>query len=173
MWSGSVEVNMRGTLQLQVDLKSSTISVMEDLTIGQIAERSGVSTSALRYYEEQGLVFPHRTDGNQRRFPRTTLRRIAVIRAAQRFGLSLEEIKAALDEIPNDRTPSKTDWERLSRHWRARLDTEIMRLENLRDQADLCIGCGCLSLDACGLFNPADALAERGQGAHRLERPSR
>jgi len=146
---------------------------MNDLTIGQIAERAGVSTSALRYYEEQGLVFPHRTDGNQRRFPRTTLRRIAVIKAAQRFGLTLDEIRAALDEIPSDRTPSKADWARLSRHWRTRLDTEIMRLENLRDQADLCIGCGCLSLDTCGLFNADDQLSEQGPGAHRLERPSR
>ncbi len=146
---------------------------MDDLTIGQIAARAGISTSALRYYEEQGLVFPHRTDGNQRRFPRTTLRRIAVIKAAQRFGLTLEEIRAALNEIPSDRTPSKADWGRLSLHWRTRLDTEIMRLENLRDQADLCIGCGCLSLDTCGLFNADDMLFEQGPGAHRLERPSR
>lgn len=145
---------------------------MEELTIGQIAERSGVSTSAIRYYETQGLVFPDRTDGNQRRFPRTTLRRIAVVKAAQRFGLSLEEIKAALATIPADRSPSKSDWARLSGLWRSRLDLEIKRLENLRDQADLCIGCGCLSLDTCELFNPDDVLAEQGQGAHRLERPS-
>jgi MerR family redox-sensitive transcriptional activator SoxR len=138
-------------------------------TIGQLAERSGAAPSAIRFYESQGLLTSSRTAGNQRRYPRATLRRLGFIRAAQRVGLSLEEIRDALATLPDERTPNKRDWERLSRHWRRRLDDQIERLERLRDRLDGCIGCGCLSLRACRLSNPGDALADEGPGAVRLE----
>jgi MerR family transcriptional regulator, redox-sensitive transcriptional activator SoxR len=139
------------------------------LTIGQLAECSGAATSAIRYYESQGLLTSTRTAGNQRRYPRATLRRLGFIRAAQRVGLSLEEIRDALATLPDERTPTKRDWERLSRHWRRRLDDQIERLERLRDRLDGCIGCGCLSLRACALNNPGDELAAEGPGAVELE----
>ena len=139
------------------------------LTIGQLAERSGVATSAIRYYEQRGLVHSSRTTGNQRRYEQANLRRLGFIRAAQRVGLTLEEITAALGTLPQGRTPTKRDWQRLSRSWRPRLDEQIERLERLRDQLDGCIGCGCLSLRACALNNPSDALAPEGPGAVRLE----
>jgi MerR family transcriptional regulator, redox-sensitive transcriptional activator SoxR len=140
-----------------------------DLTIGQLAERSGAATSAIRFYESQGLVTSTRTAGNQRRYPRATLRRLGFIRAAQRVGLSLEEIRDALATLPDERTPTKRDWARLSRHWRRRLDDQIERLERLRDRLDGCIGCGCLSLRSCALNNPGDELAAEGPGAVKLE----
>ncbi|MFC0674062.1 redox-sensitive transcriptional activator SoxR [Brachybacterium hainanense] len=139
------------------------------LTIGQIAERAGVATSALRYYEERGLIESRRTSGNQRRYAQATLRRVAFIRAAQNVGLSLEEIGEALASLPEGRTPTKRDWHRLSRAWRPRLDEQIERLQRLRDRLDGCIGCGCLSLRACALYNPEDALAGRGPGGVLLE----
>jgi MerR family transcriptional regulator, redox-sensitive transcriptional activator SoxR len=142
------------------------------LTIGQLSERAGVSTSALRYYESQGLVTSERTTGNQRRYPRATLRRVAFIRSAQRVGLTLEEIQHALGTLPEGRTPTKADWSRLSRSWRPRLEEQIERLERLRDKLDSCIGCGCLSLQRCALNNPDDEVAPRGPGAVFLD-PSR
>jgi MerR family redox-sensitive transcriptional activator SoxR len=142
------------------------------LTIGRLSERSGVAASALRYYESQGLIAAERTGGNQRRYPRATLRRVAFIRSAQRVGLSLDEIAEALATLPEGRTPTKADWSRLSRDWRPRLDAQIERLERLRDRLDSCIGCGCLSLKTCALSNPDDEVADRGPGAVFLE-PSR
>lgn len=139
------------------------------LTIGQLAERSGVAQSALRFYEERGLISSERTTGNQRRYTMSTLRRVAFVRTAQRVGLSLEEIGAALDELPDGRTPTKSDWHRISKEWRPRLDEQIRRTELLRDKLDTCIGCGCLSLKSCFLTNPDDELAERGPGAVLLE----
>ena len=139
------------------------------LTIGELAERSGVATSALRYYEAQGLIESERTSGNQRRFRRATLRRVAFIRSAQRVGLTLDEISDALATLPEGRTPTKADWARLSQGWRPRLDAQIERLERLRDKLDGCIGCGCLSLRTCALSNPDDEVAPRGPGAVYLE----
>ncbi len=139
------------------------------LTIGQLSERSGVATSALRFYEDKGLIASERTTGNQRRYAQSTLRRVAFVRTAQRVGLSLEEIGEALTELPDGRTPTKSDWHRISKAWRPRLDEQIRRIELLRDRLDGCIGCGCLSLRTCALSNPGDALAERGSGAVLLE----
>ena len=142
---------------------------MDDLTIGELSQRSGVAASAIRYYEDRGLVSPRRTTGNQRRYPRATLRRLAFIRTAQRVGLTLEEIDAALATLPSNRTPTKADWTRLSRGWRPRLDARIAQLERLRDTLDSCIGCGCLSLRRCALSNPGDVVAPRGPGPVFLE----
>jgi MerR family redox-sensitive transcriptional activator SoxR len=142
---------------------------MSGLTIGQVAERTGAATSALRYWEDLGLITSVRTTGNQRRYERATIRRVSFIRAAQRVGLSLEEIGAALSTLPDARTPTATDWARLSRAWRGRLDEQIRRIEKLRDQLDSCIGCGCLSLRTCALNNPSDVLADHGPGAVLLE----
>jgi MerR family transcriptional regulator, redox-sensitive transcriptional activator SoxR len=139
------------------------------LTIGDLARRSGVSTSALRYYESQGLIDSERTTGNQRRFARAALRRVAFVRSAQRVGLTLEEIAEALGTLPEGRTPTRADWARLSRSWRPRVDAQIERLERLRDKLDGCIGCGCLSLKTCSLQNPEDEVAPRGPGAVYLE----
>jgi MerR family transcriptional regulator, redox-sensitive transcriptional activator SoxR len=139
------------------------------LTIGQLSERSGVAPSALRYYESQGLISATRTTGNQRRYLRSVLRRIAFVRSAQRVGLSLEEISEALATLPGGRTPTRADWTRLSRAWRPRIEAQIERLERLRDRLDSCIGCGCLSLAGCSLQNPEDLVADRGPGAVYLE----
>jgi MerR family transcriptional regulator, redox-sensitive transcriptional activator SoxR len=139
------------------------------LTIGDLAARSGVATSALRYYEDQGLIRAERTSGNQRRYPRSTLRRVGFIRSAQRVGLTLEEIAEALSTLPEGRNPTKADWSRLSRSWRPRIDAQIERLERLRSRLDGCIGCGCLSLRTCALNNPDDQVAARGPGAAFLE----
>ena len=139
------------------------------VTIGELADRSGVATSALRYYEQQGLIHAERTPGNQRRYRRATLRRVAFIRSAQRVGLTLDEIAEALSTLPEGRTPTKADWARLSRGWRPRIDAQIERLERLRAKLDGCIGCGCLSLRTCSLNNPDDQVAARGPGAVYLE----
>lgn len=140
------------------------------LTIGQIAARAGVATSTLRFYEDEGLVVPAlRTDGNRRMYHREALRRIAFIRSAQRVGLGLAEVRAALAQLPDGRTPTVADWSRLSATWRGRLDAQIRLLESIRDDLDGCIGCGCLSLDRCRLYNPDDAAAARGSGARYLE----
>ncbi len=142
---------------------------MHMLTIGQLSERSGVATSALRFYESKGLIASERTTGNQRRFAQSTLRRVAFIRTAQRVGLGLDEIGEALATLPGNRTPTKADWQRLSKEWRPRLDEQIRRIELLRDRLDGCIGCGCLSLKSCALTNPGDDLADRGPGAVLLD----
>ena len=139
------------------------------LTIGELSARSGVAPSALRYYEDEGLIQAERTTGNQRRYQRVTLRRVAFIRSAQRVGLTLDEIAEALATLPAGRTPTKADWSRLSKGWRPRIDAQIERLERLREKLDGCIGCGCLSLRTCSLNNPADEVADRGPGAVYLE----
>ena len=142
---------------------------MTALTIGQLAERSGVATSAIRFYESRGLISSERTTGNQRRYAQSTLRRVAFIRTAQRIGLTLVEIGEALATLPDRRTPTKGDWHRLSRDWRPRLDDQIRRIELLRDRLDGCIGCGCLSLRTCTLINSGDWLADQGPGPVRLQ----
>jgi MerR family redox-sensitive transcriptional activator SoxR len=139
------------------------------ITIGELSRRSGVATSAIRYYESRGLISSRRTSGNQRRYQRATLRRVAFIRTAQLVGLTLDEIAEALATLPDERTPTKADWSRLSREWRPRIDHQIRRLELLRDRLDGCIGCGCLSLRTCALHNPGDIRATEGTGAVRLE----
>lgn len=144
-------------------------SLPEQLTIGQVAERSGVPHTALRFYEESGLISAERTAGNQRRYPRAVLRRLAFIRTAQRVGLSLEQIREALSSLPDGRPPTKNDWARLSRAWRTELDTRIDALQRLRDRLTSCIGCGCLSLRTCGLHNFDDEMAALGPGALRLK----
>jgi MerR family transcriptional regulator, redox-sensitive transcriptional activator SoxR len=138
------------------------------LTIGELAARSGVRPSALRFYEQAGLVSAERTAGNQRRYARSTLRRVAFIRAAQRVGLTLEEIRTALATLPADRTPTRADWRRLSRSWQSELEARITTLQRLRDQLTSCIGCGCLSLRTCSLSNTDDVLAARGAGVTSL-----
>jgi MerR family redox-sensitive transcriptional activator SoxR len=140
----------------------------EWLPIGDVATRTGVATSALRYYEREGLVRSERTDGGQRRFHRDALRRIAFIRIAQRVGLTLDEIRDALASLPDERTPTKADWARLSRAWRPQLDEQIAVLVRLRDELTSCIGCGCLSLRTCSLYNPDDAAAALGAGPRYL-----
>jgi MerR family redox-sensitive transcriptional activator SoxR len=144
----------------------------EELTVGELAARSGVAASALRFYEERGLIASRRNQGGQRRFPRAALRRVAVIRAAQAVGLSLDEIREALDALPSGRTPDARDWERLSRSWRHKLDGRIAELQRLRDKLTGCIGCGCLSLSTCRLLNPDDAVAVEGAGARYLQVPA-
>ena len=140
----------------------------DSLTIGELAERSGVAASALRYYEALGLIRAARNGGNQRRYDRVELRRVAFIRIAQRVGLSLDEIAAALATLPRARTPTKADWARLSALWRTRLDDQIALLERLRDRLTTCIGCGCLSLQRCKIANPGDDLADQGPGPVNL-----
>ena len=140
------------------------------LSIGEVSRRSGVAASALRFYEEAGLLTSTRASGGARVYPRSALRRVAVIQAAKAVGMPLAELKASLDELPARRTPTKADWERLSRAWRGRLDERIRELEQLRDGLTSCIGCGCLSLRSCALLNPADTLGAGGPGARRLHR---
>lgn len=141
---------------------------VEELSVGQLSSRSGVAASALHFYESQGLISARRTSGNQRRYSRETLRRVAFIRASQQVGIPLRKIKEALEGLPNHRTPSRADWARLSGAWRADLEQRISQLERLRDRLAGCIGCGCLSLDRCKLTNPDDVLGDKGPGAHRL-----
>jgi MerR family redox-sensitive transcriptional activator SoxR len=136
----------------------------DSLTIGELSARSGVPTSALRFYEARGLVRAGRTTGNQRRYDRAELRRVAFIRIAQRVGLSLDDIASALATLPGSRTPTKADWARLSAAWRSRLDEQIGMLERLRDRLTGCIGCGCLSLQRCRISNPDDERAADGPG---------
>ena len=138
------------------------------LTIGEVARRSGVAPSALRYYESRGLLGATRTAGGHRLFHRSVLRRLSFVRAAQNVGLSLDEVADALASLPASRTPTKADWARLSRGWRSRLDEQIAALEKLRDGLTSCIGCGCLSLRRCGLSNPDDELGAAGPGARYL-----
>jgi len=138
------------------------------LSIGEVAERAGIAHSALRFYEAEGLVHSERTAGNQRRYHRSELRRIAFIRVAQRVGLSLDEIREALATLPSSRAPTEKEWASLSRTWRPRLDAQIAVLEGLRDQLDSCIGCGCLSFKVCRLYNPGDVAGSHGPGPRYL-----
>lgn len=143
----------------------------ELLAIGDVSDRTGVATSALRFYEAQGLIASERADSGHRRYHREVLRRIAFIRVAQQVGLSLEEVGQALATLPADRAPSQRDWERLSTSWQPRLDAQIALLERLRDRLVGCIGCGCLSMKACRLLNPHDAAAARGPGPRFVLEP--
>jgi MerR family redox-sensitive transcriptional activator SoxR len=136
----------------------------DHLTIGEVSHRSGVAPSALRFYEDIGLVSAERTSGNQRRYPRHVLRRVAFIRAAQRVGLTLDEIQRALDTLPAGRTPTKADWQKVSREWADRIDRQIDELRRLKSKVTGCVGCGCLSLRTCLLTNPDDYQGERGTG---------
>jgi MerR family redox-sensitive transcriptional activator SoxR len=139
-----------------------------ELSIGEVARRSGVAASALRFYERRGLITATRTDGNQRRYERAVLRRIAFVQAGRAAGITLERIGAALETLPRNRTPGHRDWERLSNRWRADLDARIDVLTALRERLTTCIGCGCLSIDKCELLNPDDAAAAEGAGARYL-----
>lgn len=143
---------------------------MELLTIGDLAARSGVAQSALRFYEREGLIRATRTGGNQRRYERSTLRRVAFIKVSQQVGVSLDEIGEALRSLPESRTPTKADWARLSARWRRQLDERIALMQRLRDDLTGCIGCGCLSLQRCKLYNPNDELAAIGPGPRLLLR---
>lgn len=138
------------------------------LTIGDIARRAGVPPSTLRFYESRGLIGSERTAGNQRRYRREMLRRIAFVRIAQQLGVELAEIQRGLASLPGARTPTKRDWKRLSTAWRSRLDERIALLSRLRDQLASCIGCGCLSLPSCPIYNPQDAASSRGPGPRYL-----
>jgi len=140
----------------------------DPLTVSEVAHRSGFAPSALRFYEEKGLIEASRTSGGQRRYARAVLRRLAFVRAASNVGLSLDEIAAELDTLPHGRTPNSEDWRRISEDWRGRLDEQIAAIEELRDRLDGCIGCGCLSLGTCWLYNPDDVLGTRTSGAGRL-----
>lgn len=137
------------------------------LTVGEVAERAGVTVSALHFYERQGLLSSERTSGNQRRYRRDVLRRVAFIRVSQRVGVPLAEIRSALESLPDSRTPTKRDWARLSSLWREELDTRISQLEHLRQDLVSCIGCGCLSLRSCSLQNAGDVLGVEGSGPRR------
>jgi MerR family transcriptional regulator, redox-sensitive transcriptional activator SoxR len=144
------------------------VSQAGELTVGQLSARSGAAVSTLHFYEARGLIHSRRTAGNQRRYSRDTLRRVAFVRAAQRVGMPLKDIAAALAALPDGRVPTRGDWAALSATWRAALNDRIERLQRLRDNLDDCIGCGCLSLDRCALANPDDELATLGPGAPRL-----
>lgn len=140
----------------------------EELTIGEVAARAGVATSALRHYEMIGLITGTRTAGGHRRFARSVLRRIAVIQAAQYVGVSLAEIKNAFDRFPAEHAPTKREWARLAREWRPRLDRRIRELQQVRDGLSQCVGCGCLSMRQCAIYNPQDELSAQGPGARRV-----
>ena len=142
--------------------------VSDGLSIGALADRTGLAVSAIRYYEAQGLIKPWRNAGGQRRFERADLRRLSFVMIAQQFGFTLPQIKALLDQLPGGRTPTKADWGRISAHFREALDQRIETLTKLRDNLDGCIGCGCLSLAACALYNPTDRAAQKGQGPRYL-----
>ena len=156
---------------MQDDLDDHT----RPLTIGEVSERTGVSHSALRYYEAEHLISARRTDGQQRRYDREVLRRVSFIRIAQQLGLTLDEVREHLSSLPDERTPTKADWARLSRGWRPKLDEQIAMLQRLRDTLTDCIGCGCLSLRSCALYNPDDAAARFGAGPRYLlgDQPAR
>jgi MerR family redox-sensitive transcriptional activator SoxR len=139
------------------------------LSVGEVADRSGVAVSTLHFYETKGLIESIRSSGNQRRYAREVLRRVAIIKVAQRVGIPLAEIQAALAGLPQGRTPNASDWRTLSEQWKEDLDARIRRLQGLRDHLDGCIGCGCLSVEACPLRNPLDRLSEQGPGPRLLE----
>jgi MerR family transcriptional regulator, redox-sensitive transcriptional activator SoxR len=144
-----------------------------EMSVGQLAERAGVAVSALHFYERQGLIHSRRTSGNQRRYRRDTLRRVALIRIAHRVGIPLAQVREALEALPDQRVPTRGDWEKLSQDWHDDLSDRIRQLEQLRDQFSDCIGCGCLSIDRCRLSNPFDELSTEGPGPRRLVGPDR
>jgi MerR family redox-sensitive transcriptional activator SoxR len=153
----------------QFPTESKHKPVAKTLSVGDVARRSGITVSALHFYEAKGLIKSWRTPGNQRRFPRDVLRRVAVIKVAQRCGIPLAEIRDALSALPQTRAPSVADWQRLSSRWQQELDDRIGRLTRLRDQLTGCIGCGCLSIESCPLRNPWDVLSEEGPGPRLLD----
>ena len=159
---------MRETAGKMKDIALHPSGLPAALSVGELARRSGVPVSTLHFYEAQGLITSWRTDGNQRRYGREVLRRVALIRVGQAVGISLAEVAAALASLPRDAAPSRADWSRLSGGWREQLDARIAQLTRLRDTLDDCIGCGCLSIDRCRLRNPADRLAAQGSGPQRL-----
>ena len=142
------------------------------LTIGEVAARSAVATSALRFYEDQGLIASERTDSGHRRYPRAVIRRVAFIVFAQKIGLSLEEIRAELGKLPRNRAPDRADWSKLSASWTKRIDERIAELERMKSGLSECIGCGCLSLDRCRLANPGDRAGRRGAGPRYWIQPA-
>lgn len=148
---------------------SSVIPVAYDLSVGEVAKRSGLAVSAIHFYEAKGLIMSWRNQGNQRRYPREVLRRVSIIKVAQRLGLPLASIKSALDTLPRGRTPTDQDWRKLSARWHDELGERIERLTKLRDQLNGCIGCGCLSTKQCPLRNPYDELAAEGSGPRLLD----
>ena len=155
----------RTSSALEVKRKVAQTAVMGDaMTIGEVAARSGVATSALRFYEDQGLITAERTDSGHRRYPRSVLRRIAFIVFAQKVGLSLDEIGGELGRLPRNRAPDRADWAKLSSGWRTRIDERIAELERMKAGLSECIGCGCLSLDRCRFANPGDRASRRGAG---------
>ncbi|RYE87015.1 MAG: redox-sensitive transcriptional activator SoxR [Hyphomicrobiales bacterium] len=135
-----------------------------ELTVGEVSARSGVAVSALHFYERKGLIASHRTSGNQRRYDRDVLRRVAIIRMAQEMGIPLAEVGESLGSLPHGHVPTKDDWTRISEGWRSRLDRRIVLLQRLRGELDSCIGCGCLSLERCPLYNSGDHLRSTGTG---------
>lgn len=144
------------------------MTINDGLSIGALARRTGLAVSAIRYYEAQGLIKPWRNAGGQRRFERADLRRLSFVMIAQQFGFTLPQIKEQLDRLPGGRTPNKADWAHISAEFRSALDARITTLTKLRDNLDGCIGCGCLSLEACALYNPTDRAAQKGQGPRYL-----
>ena len=149
--------------------KNAAAAFTPELTVGDVAQRSGVAVSAVHFYEAKGLISSWRNHANQRRYPREVLRRVAIIKVAQRIGLPLASIKSALDSLPKGRTPTDQDWKKLSSRWREELSGRIEKLTRLRDQLTGCIGCGCLSMKECPLRNPGDELAEEGPGPRLLD----
>lgn len=149
--------------------KSNPETLRRELSVGEVAERSGIAVSTLHFYEAKGLIHSNRNRGNQRRYPRSVLRRVAVIKVAQKTGIPLAEIGEALSVLPHDRPLTAEDWSRLSERWRDALDRRIDQLQSLRNHLTGCIGCGCLSMSDCPLRNPMDTLAEKGGGPHLLE----
>ncbi|MDQ7804643.1 redox-sensitive transcriptional activator SoxR [Amycolatopsis sp. A133] len=147
---------------------NATARPLPDLTVGELSRRSGVPASALRFYEDEGLINSRRTAGNQRRYCRDTLRRVTFIRMSQRVGMPLSKIREVLALLPDDRTPTRADWARISRCWQDDLNARIRQMQQLRDQLDDCIGCGCMSLAKCRLANPGDRLGADGPGPQRL-----
>ena len=160
-------------MSAEVKAFSATVSNRRRLSVGELAERAGVATSALRFYEDHGLIVSERTDSGHRRYRPDALRRVSFIRTAQRVGLSLEEIRVALERLPKQRTPSRRDWERLASMWQPLLAERIATLQRLQAQLGECIGCGCLSLQSCGIWNINDAAATLGTGARYLESDER
>lgn len=167
-------INFRYGMGRKMTMKKGGGSTCQDpklrreLTVGEVAERSGVAVSTLHFYESKGLIKSWRTAGNQRRYARDVLRRVGIIKVAQRTGIPLAEIREALDTLPNGRTPNARDWAKLSARWREDLDGRIEQLTLLRDRLEGCIGCGCLSMDSCPLRNPEDVAGGRGSGPQYL-----
>lgn len=175
VWQAKASKHRR-RLQSEVRLRSSdpyrmlerVTTPSPDLAIGEVARRAGVTVATLRYYEHRGLVTATRTGGNQRRYPRWVLRRLAFVAAAQRVGLSLDQIKSTLDTLPVDRAPNQADWARLAQPWRQHVTDRLRELQALQDTLDGCLGCGCLSLTRCALVNPDDEAAAEGPGSRWL-----